>query len=108
MKSIVLAISLALLLPITAFAKVFEYTACTKDHQAVRIGIDINDDSIVVNPKIPSEIEKAFQTAAASLTVEEFQGSAGFLAFAENMSEEDFYAIIGMSGAPVVTGPCKE
>jgi len=108
MKRIGFVIAIALLLSTTAFAKSFEYAACTKDHQAVSITLSLDDDAIAANVKIPVEVGKAFQSAAEVLTVDEFRGHEGFITFWAALSEADRAAIIGSSGAPEMTGACKE
>lgn len=99
---------IVMLIATNAFAKNFEYAACTKDNQAVTMTIALDDDAIAANVKIPTEVGKAFQSAAEAMTADQFRGHEGYITFWAALSDADRAAINGISGAPEVTGTCKD
>lgn len=104
MKRTLIAFIVALTLATSAFAKDFNIIACTADHQKAVLTLDIQDST----PKdVQAVIRAAFVNAAKDLKADVLTTGEGFRAFANNLTEEAWDAIIGIQGPPVIDGTCS-
>lgn len=106
MKSVVLAIALALAVSTAVFAKEVTFTACTQDGKAVDLLVDINDAVATTHP-VQDHINTAFLAAATTLTADQLLSGVGFEVFKSGLDETDVSAIDDLT-APVVIGTCKQ
>lgn len=104
MKKTLIAFLFVLLTTFPLLAKDFNITACTADQKKVVLTIDLVDGTA---PAIAADIKGAFQAVASRLDVETLLSGEGFRAFIQNLTEEDYNAIQGIAGPPVVDGSCK-
>lgn len=85
-------------------AKDLNLRACTADHLTAVLTIDINDaaPSSTVN-----SIKVAFVKTASSMSADELVYGSGFRVFISNLTEEDYSAINGIEGPPVIGESCQ-
>lgn len=108
MFKFVIGTVIAVLLSVTACAKDFTYKACTKDNKLVSTVIELDDEKIAADTRIPAYIDRAFTQAASELTAEAFQSYEGYLTFVSYIRDEDADAIVGDIKAPqVIADSCN-
>lgn len=105
MKKLVIATILALFLATSTFALGLNIVGCTRDQKAATLSLDLIDS---VSQEIFIGIMEAFEATANYLTAEDLVSQKGFEVFRSNLSEEEFNAIEGFNGPPVIGGDCTK
>ncbi len=103
MRALVVTLMLVLLTAAGALARDFNIAACTSDNRVALLTVDIQEDA---SQDIQAEIKAAFVKTAQALTAEALVSGDGFRQFVENLSEEDYEAIRGVNGPPVIGESC--
>ena len=99
---------IALLIAACASAANFTYKACTKDNKLVSTIIELDDNKVAADTRIPAYVDRAFKQAASELTAEAFQSYEGYLTFVSYIRDEDADAIVGDIKPPqIIADSCN-
>lgn len=84
------------------------FRACTSDSYAVALTVDLNDQSLAKNPKIPAGVAAAFKATASVLRLDELLTDKGFILFMSKLTEEEQYALPATIDYPaLISNTCK-
>ena len=89
---------------VSVFAQEVNIHACTMDKHVAVLTLDINDSA---ESEILAGIAKAFVDTAAELSTDELVSGDGFRMFAEKLTPEEYDAINGIEGPPLIGDSCR-
>jgi hypothetical protein len=104
MKKFVLALVFALVASV-AMAATHQIQACTTDHKAATLTVDITDGS---SDAIVANVIEAFTKAANTNTAEKLVSEDGFMSFVQGLTEEAWEALTVTAPPSITDAPqCK-
>ena len=89
---------------VKVFAQELNIHACTADKHVAVLTLDVNDSA---ESEILAGITKAFVDTAALLSTGELLSGDGFRMFAEKLTPEEYDAINGIEGPPLIGDSCR-
>ena len=104
MKKLIAVLAIAILLAVPTFAKEVNIHACTADSKAAVLTVDINDSA---EPVVVAGIAKAFIITARALKVDVLLSGEGFRMFIQSLTQDEYDAVNGIQGPPVIGASCK-